>query len=464
MSTHEPTTDSSSDRPLDQPSTSELEAIRLKQVGRPIGYLLILALIGFSVALIGSRFFENAWQRFMMAYLVAFAFALSVSLGSLFFILVQHLTRAGWAVVVRRPAEVLSINLILVAALFLPIAWSVYRGDQLIYSWATGASANQNEHAESVKDDVAAGSIVPVSTVLDSPDRSESSSAGSNHAEHTPDKPYLSKQRFLVAWVIYFAIWIVIAGFYFSSSVHQDKTRDVKLTKRMEWCSGLAAVVFGFSLTFAAFDLLMSLDPIWYSTIFGVYFFAGCAVAGLAAVLLTVLILKKLRVAPNVFSDELQRDLGRLLFAFVFFWAYIAFSQYMLLWYANVPETTEWLVRRGMSTATGYTNSWGWLAIVLLLAHFMIPFAAIMSRHVKTNINAMILWTVWLLVIHYFDLYWIVIPQTNLELTLSPVEVGLFVGVVAVYLASALLIASRVGLLPVGDPRIHESLSRHEVY
>jgi hypothetical protein len=233
----------------------------------------------------------------------------------------------------------------------------------------------------------------------------------------------------------------------------------------MEWCSGLCAVLFALALTYGAFDLLMSLDPMWYSTIFGVYFFAGCAVAGLAILMLSVLILQKFETPMNnAVSEEVQRDLGRLLFAFVFFWAYIAFSQYMLLWYANVPETTEWLVRRGMSTATGYRNSWGWLAIALLVANFAIPFVGFMSRHVKSNSNAMIFWTIWLLVIHFLDLYWIVIPQWNPEFTISFIELGIAIAMIAVYLFSAGIIASSCCLIPVGDPRISESLKRQAMY
>ncbi len=459
---------------IGQTDVQELASLRFPITGRHLVNLLSIGLIGVAIAAGGLLIVEDGWPRIWPAYLVAFAFVLSISLGSLFFVLVQHLTRAGWSVVIRRPAEVFSVNLILVAVLFIPIAWTVYRGDDRIYSWAGLPSNHETANADAAetKNDgkterqalstsqaMTRESLhVPVSQVSTDPHAAD-------HSTHDSPKPYLTPKRFLASWVVYFVIWIGIACFYFFSSVRQDKSSNANLTRRMEWCSGLCAVLFALALTYGAFDLLMSLDPMWYSTIFGVYFFAGCAVAGLAILMLSVLILQKFE-APmrNAVSEEVQRDLGRLLFAFVFFWAYIAFSQYMLLWYANVPETTEWLVRRGMSTATGYRNSWGWLAIALLFANFAIPFVGFMSRHVKSNSNAMIFWTIWLLVIHFLDLYWIVIPQWNPEFTISFIELGIAIAMIAVYLFSAGIIASSCCLIPVGDPRISESLKRQALY
>jgi hypothetical protein len=419
-----------------------------------------LAALGAIAATLNWQFVDQPQRRFFQGYLVAFAFVLSVSLGSLFFVLIQHLTRAGWSVIVRRLAEIFCLNMLAVGVLFLPIAWSVWQGNGLIYSWSK----------------VAAGPMEPAMRIPVNDSDAIHRGARSNQQiataelgdpvaqHHGAVKPYLNNTRFLVTWSILFAIWIGFAVFYYSTSVRQDKTRDFKLTLRMEWWSGVAAILFGFSLTFGAFDLLMTLDPQWYSTIFGVYYFSGCAVAGLATLLLVVLMAKRLKLTPAVFSGEIQRDLARLLFAFVFFWAYIGFSQYMLLWYANMPETAEWLVRRGMSTATGYVNSWGWLAIFLLLAHFVLPFAGFMSRHVKSNSNAMMFWTIWLLAVHYLDLYWIVIPETNHGVTVSLIETGTAVAVVAVYGLSALWIASKANLFAVGDPRMNESLKRHALY
>lgn len=444
-----------------QINLTELANCRLSSIGKPVVILLALAVGGIAAAWIGCQFVDDAGHKFFQAYLVAFAFVLSISLGSLFFVLIQHLMRAGWAVVVRRLAEIFCLNLLMVGILFLPIAWSVWQGDGMVYSWSKKHDAQSESHGHAFDSDDS--NVKLVSHLM-----AQEPSVEHGHIEHSeghlPTKPYLNNTRFLVTWVVLFAIWIALAVFYFRTSTAQDKTSDHKSTLRMEWWSGIATILFGFSLTFGAFDLLMSLDPAWFSTIFGVYYFAGCVVSGLATLLLVVLTFNKLKLVPNVFSEELQRDLGRLLFAFVFFWAYIGFSQYMLLWYANMPETTGWLVKRGMSTATGYTNSWGWLAIFLLLAHFILPFCGFMSRHVKSNSKAMMFWAVWLLIVHYLDLYWIVIPQSNDGMTISFIEIGTVVSVVAVYGMSALWIASRTNLFAVGDPRMSESLTRHAMY
>ena len=221
---------------------------------------------------------------------------------------------------------------------------------------------------------------------------------------------------------------------------------------------------FGISLTFAAFDLLMSLDPHWYSTIYGVYYFAGCAIGGFSVSLLSWLVLSRLGLAPAKLPDEHLRDLGRLLFAFVFFWGYIAFSQYMLLWYANIPETTRWWAVRGASLAEGYRNSWGLLLVLLLFGHFIVPFLGIMSRHVKGNHKAMIFWTIWMLVMHYLDLVWLVMPEFGPSIVFGLPELGTMLMVGSLYLLGASYIATLTALVPVGDPRLKASLTMVDAY
>ena len=449
---------------LPELSMTELVNCRLHNMRKPVIGLTVVAVAGAVLAAINCQFISDGPHRFMMAYLVAFAFVLSISLGSLFFVLIQHQMRAGWSVVVRRLAEFFCLNVVVVGVLFLPIAWSVWSGNGLIYSWSNTSGTVPSTHTQTAGDSDPL--LLHVALVINGDALNLESGQPPNRSQShaLPDKPYLSKGRFLVTWVGLFSYWIIVSVYYYRNSVAQDLTSDVRRTRNMEWWSGVALLLFGFSVTFAAFDLLMMLDSSWYSTIFGVYYFAGCAVAAFATLLLCMLLLKRFERVPDVFLDEVQRDLGRLLFAFVFFWAYIGFSQFMLLWYANMPETTNWLVRRGMSTATGYTNSWGWLAIFLLFGHFLVPFVGIMSRHVKGNSNAMIFWAIWMLVVHYLDLYWIVIPEISSGFTISLIEVGTGLAVVAVYGLAVIWIASQSRLFAVGDPRMNESLTRHAMY
>jgi hypothetical protein len=434
--------------------------------------------VGALIALIGASLYSGGMRRLLLAYLVAFAFVLSLSLGSLFIVLMQHLTRAGWGVLVRRPAEILGMNVITVALLFLPIATSVLGGSGDLYPWAQSSAITQSQHATPValSADEGAESADEGAESADDHANNEQTGDGSQHGpesmyvHQTVDDLTRSKQNwlnpgfYLMRMVLFFAVWILIARFYFLRSRHQDSAGGQGDTRRMEWCSGLSVFAFAITLTYASFDLLMSLDPHWYSTIFGVYFFAGCAVGGFSINLLAILLLERLNVMPALLSDEHRRDLGRLLFAFIFFWGYIAFSQYMLLWYVNVPETSRWFVIRGASMAEGYTNSWGYLLILLLVCHFIIPFLGIMSRHVKSSRSAMTFWTIWMLVMHYFDLYWLVMPELGHNLTFGLPEIGTLIFVSSIYLLGASMIATRTSLIPTGDPRLADSMAITDAY
>lgn len=414
------------------------------------------ASVGAVLSLAGTLLYTGGMHRVLLAYLVAFAFVLSLSLGSLFFVLLQHLMRAGWGVLVRRPAEIFGLNIVTVAVLFLPVLLSVLKGSGNLYPWASRAAVEAQHHASEPPHIMPVGSGHEMQSTL--------------YVHQTVDELTRSKQGWLnpifftLRGVIFFAIWIAIAWFYFQRSRHQDSAGGDGDTRQMEWWAGVCAFAFGVTLTYAAFDFLMSLDPHWYSTIFGVYYFAGCAVGGFSTVLLSVLLLERLNIIPSLISDEHHCDLGRLLFAFVFFWGYIAFSQYMLLWYANVPETTRWFVVRGASMAEGYSNSWGYLLVFLLFGHFIIPFLGIMSRHVKSSPKAMIFWTGWLLVMHYFDLYWLVMPELGSHFTFGLPELGTLLLVTSSYLLGASLIATRTSLVPIGDPRLSASQAIADAY
>lgn len=457
---------------MNDPATNHDASQPLRPIYLSIPRKAVMSLVGGAViggllSLAAAGLYSGGLRRVMLAYLVAFAFVLSLSLGSMFFVLIQHLMRSGWGVLVRRPAEIFSLNVVTVAILFLPILLFVFAGSGQLYPWAT-----TNAVQEVLHDDEKA-IVTPVVLPIDdhaSDDGSEHDLHSSMYVHQTLDELTRSKQVWLnptffaIRGAIFFTIWIAIAWFYFQRSRHQDSTDSDKDTRQMEWWAGVCTFAFGITLTYASFDFLMSLDPHWYSTIYGVYYFAGCAVGGLSTILLCVLLLERQGVIVGLLSDEHRRDLGRLLFAFVFFWGYIAFSQYMLIWYANMPETTRWFVVRGASMAEGFSNSWGYLLICLLFGNFIIPFLGIMSRHVKSNQRAMIFWTVWLLVMHYFDLYWLVMPELGSHFTFGLPEIGTLLLVTCCYLLGASLIATRTSLVPIGDRRLSASRAITDVY
>jgi hypothetical protein len=227
--------------------------------------------------------------RFYLSYLVAFMFFLSLTLGALFFVLIQHLTRAGWSVVIRRFAEGFAANSFLMAVLAMPILL----GMGSLYEWTRPEA-------------------VAHSALL----------AGK--------APYLNQTFFLIRLAVYFLVWIGLSQYFFSRSVRQDTTGDPALTSAMQRMSAPGMFLFAITLTFAAFDLLMSLEPEWFSTIYGVYYFSGSVLAFFSLLPIVSYFLQRSGRLSRLITTEHYHDMGKLMFAFLVFWAYIAFSQYML--------------------------------------------------------------------------------------------------------------------------------------
>jgi hypothetical protein len=264
---------------------------------------------------------------------------------------------------------------------------------------------------------------------------------------------YLNPGFFGVRCVIYLAVWWLLARFYWRQSLEQDRTGDPSLTLSMERLSPIALLLYSVTVTFASFDWLMSLSPRWYSTIFGVYFYSGAVVGFFAAMILAAIALQGCGRLKTSVTVEHYHDLGKLLFAFVIFWGYIAFSQYLLIWYANLPEEAEWYVAR-------QSGPWVWVSLGLLFGNLLIPFFGLLSRHVKRRKWSLAFWAAWLLVMHWIDLYWIIMPSISPQtLPLGPIDGCLFLGLGGVYLAGLLHLAGQHALVPLADPRLGESLT-----
>jgi hypothetical protein len=375
----------------------------------------VLALVGaaalvLSLALAAAS--PDGWRRFFFAYLLNFAVVLSLALGALYFVILHHLTHAGWSVVVRRVSEAVSATLPFLAVLFIPVLLGLHE----LYPWSQAAVVAR-DHALQGK------------------------------------AAYLNVPFFVARWVVYFTVWSVTALYFFRRSLQQDCSGDAMLTVRMQRRAAPAMVLFGVTLTFASIDLLMSLDPHWYSTIFGVYYFAG-GVVGIYA-LLTVLLfaLQHSGFLRKAVTVEHYHDLGKLLFGFVVFWAYIGFSQYMLIWYANIPEETRWLAQR-------QENGWGWVGLVLVFGHFLLPFVVLISRGPKRRPRMLAVAAAWLLLMHWVDLYWLVAPAGSPGSPLPHLlDLTQLVGLGSLLLAAAAFALRGRSLVPERDPRIEESLA-----
>lgn len=376
-----------------------------------------LAFMGLGAALaLGLPGSEENHRQLWHSWLVGSLFVLSIALGALFFVLVHHATQAGWGIVVRRIAEDVMATLPLLGLLFVPL---ILGRHELFHHWLGPEAA------------------------------------------HDPvllhKRPYLNETFFILRAVFYFAVWSGLALWFGRLSRRQDETGDRELTRRMRRASAPGLLLFAVTVTFFAFDWVMSLNPHWYSTIFGLYFFAGSAMAFFAFLALAVIAGRRSGPLAAVSSTEHQHDIGKLLFAFVVFWAYMAFSQYMLIWYANLPEETGFFAGR-------LTGSWRALSAVLALGHFIVPFFFLLPRTVKRNAMALAAASVWLLVMHLLDLYWLVMPNLHAAgPVLSLLDVAALIGCCGVFLAAFGGALRRQALIPLRDPRLPESLTFENV-
>jgi len=354
--------------------------------------------------------------QFYHSWLVAFLFFLSITLGAIFFVMAHFATKAAWGIVVRRLAE----NLAATAPLYLVLFVPVLLGLPELYHWA------DPEHV--AHDAVLQGK------------------AG-----------WLNKGFFELRSVIYLLLWSLLAWMFLTLSRRQDGSGRQDLSRRMIALAGPGLIVFALTVTFAAFDWIMSLDPHWYSTIYGVYYFAGSLVGAFAVLILISAALTRSGILQQVITVEHFHDLGKLLYAFTVFWAYIGFSQFFLIWYANLPEETTWFLRR-------MDGGWKSFTVTLAVGHFALPFLFLMSQHIKRRRWTLVASAAWMLWMHLLDVYWLVMPGFLPEgPNLHPLDLTTLIGVGGLVLAAFGLLLRRHALVPSRDPRLLESLGFENV-
>ncbi|QDT70717.1 hypothetical protein MalM25_36720 [Planctomycetes bacterium MalM25] len=385
----------------------------------------LLAVVGLVAWAIGSSD-DNAvlWQQFCHAYLLAVMYVTSLGVGGLFFVLGHHITGGRWGTPVRRLAEVTASTLSVSAVLYLPVLATVLWNDGSLYPWASLWEA---------------GKFISDDPILKS------------------KSGYLEPQFFAIRSVIYYALWVWMARTMLGMSVRQDSSEPLKRAKSMQWWAGPMILLYALSMNFASFDWMMSLEPHWFSTMFGVYFFAGSFGAFLALTMLLVIKLQERGVLTQSVTVEQRHDIAKLMFAFVVFWGYIAFSQYLLIWYAAIPEETLWYDIRQQ-------GAWPFWGLLLVFGHLLIPFLGFMSSAVRRSPTMMKFWAVWMLVIHWCDLAYIILPQVRGEGSLTVallLAVATTLGALGVFAWAWMSGAAGKWLLPVQDPRLPISLSYH---
>jgi hypothetical protein len=420
-------------------------------------YGTLIGIIGLVLALVVGYLIDRSFRRFYFTYLVSYMFFLSLALGALFFVMLQHLTRAGWSVNIRRIAEAIAATMPILAVLSAPIFASAIFHDGSLYRWAQPAPPHVEHAAEHAEH--------PETAALAEEHGEHGFAHPSAHGVQPPDELTLAKRPMLNRWaftarvIIYLLIWSILALWFWRQSTLQDVTGDVAHTVRMQTLAAPGLLLFGITVTFAAFDLLMSLDPHWFSTIFGIYYFSGAAVAFFATLVLILVTLQRLGYLTVSVSKEHYHDLGKWLFGFVFFWGYIAFSQFMLIWYASIPEEVGWYARRGATTVDGHISAWSYIAIVLLVGHLLIPFGLLMSRYMKRRRTLLAIGAAWVLVFHWLDLYWITVPELDGHVYFGILDVLTFLGLGGIFVATFVRFASKHSLRPINDPRVEESLA-----
>lgn len=350
-------------------------------------------------------------QRFWYSYLTAYMWALSIALGGLFFVVIQFLVRAGWSVVVRRVAENVMGTLPLFAVLFIPVFIGL---------------PDTHQHWWNVKEGI--------DPLLDG------------------KRGYLNQSFFYIRTVGYLVIWTVLSMYFLRNSVAQDTSGDHSLTRKLQAWSPIGVILFGLTVTFAAIDWVKTMDPHWYSTMWGVYYFAGCLVGIFSTMALLIIWLQRDGYVQKVINEEHYHDIGKLLFGFNVFWTYIAFSQYFLIWYANIPEEQLWFEHRS-------EGGWREFGMFLAIGHFFIPFFFLLPRAIKRNRVTLFIGAAWLLFMQYVDVYFMIMPMFSHQLNPSIVDGLAAVGMLSLLLAGVAYWMNRSHLIPIKDPRLPESLA-----
>jgi hypothetical protein len=331
---------------------------------------------------------------------------------------------ADWSVPLRRIAESLMLLVPLMIFLFIPI----FLRFDMLYEWT-------------------------------------SSEFWSHHTILQAKTAYLEKTFFFIRLAIYFLIWIFLVLKLYRMSIKQSKPLDKIKMKRF---SALGLALFAISISFFAFDVIMSLDATWFSTMFGVYIFAGCYLSATAFITLIVLFLRSNGILVDEINNKHYANLGKVLFAFTVFWAYIGGFQYYIIWYANLPEEIYWFIQR-------WEGPWKYLSIVLIFGHFVIPFLVLIFNRLKRNRSVLAIISFLVLVMHWLDMYWMVMPTyfrdshgyiemdklSNLSV-ISWLDFSLLVAIGGIFLAIFWKVLKSNPIVAINDPAYEQSITKEE--
>jgi len=352
-------------------------------------------------------------RQFLQSYLMAYMLCLGVTLGCLALGMIHQLSGGAWGVVIRRPIGAAARVLPVMTLMFLPIALGMTR----LYVWT---NADLVAHDEVLQH------------------------------KHL----YLNIPFFLIRAAIYFGVWNALAYFLNSWSLRQDTTAEEKLARRMQMLSGGGLLAYGFTITFASFDWMMSLEPHWFSTIYGVLIMGGQGLSALAFLIVALVWLSRRPPLDRIIVPAHFHDLGNLMLAFVMLWAYFSFSQYLIIWSGNLPAEIGWYLHR-------LQTGWRAVGLTLILCHFAAPFVVLLSRRVKRQPDLLIKVAVGVLIVRLIDLFWLIAPefhQTGISVSWMDIVVPLTFG--SIWLGCFIWQLRGRAILPLHDPQFQEALGR----
>ena len=371
---------------------------------------VLTGVAGLAIAAAGSLVL-GAWTQFFQSYLMAFMFCLGLTLGCLALGMVHQLSGGAWGVVLRRPIGAATRVLPVLTVLFIPILLGMHR----LYIWT---------HA----DVVAADEII-------------------RHKQL-----YLNTPFFVIRAIFYFAVWNGISFVLNRWSVEQDRTGNPRIARRMQRLSAVGLLAYGLTITFASFDWLMSIEPDWYSTIYGVLIIGGQGLSAMALLILAIAWLSRRPPLDEIIVPEHFHDAGNLTLAFVMLWAYFAFSQYLIIWAGNLPKEIAWYQHR-------LHTSWRLVGILLVVFHFAVPFLVLLSRRVKKQATMLARVAAAILVMRVVDFFWLIAPDFHTSGgSISWQDILLPVSMFSLWVGCFIWQLRGRAILPVYDPEYDDTV------
>lgn len=379
--------------------------VRYRLPALAVGVLALIATI------IGGVLLDH--QQFFRSYLYAYVFWVMIPLGGLGLLMVQYLSGGVWGIIIRRPLEAMTRTLPLMAIAFVPVVFGLHS----VYEWM---------HSE----------VVAKDPIL-------SQKAG-----------YLNEPAFIIRTVVYFILWIGTAMLVNRFAREHERTDSLEAGLRVRRVSAFGLVMLGLTLTLASVDWVMSLEPHWFSTMYGFSFMVGCLIPAMALAILVLAANRKVEPLATVARPVHYRDLGNLTFAFVMLWAYTGFSQFLLIWYGNLREEIPWYLKRAQ-------GPWLAIAMFLLVMHFFVPFFILLNRSVKDRPQRLAGVAVVLIILRAVDLFWIMVPAfTGNEFRIHWMDITALIGVGGIWVALFLSSLSKRPLVPGNEPYVREVVAK----